>query len=538
LLQIAKDFGVAERTVYLWLKKVEEGRAIEKKRPKSHRSRLTLEQENAIVSALLSNTPETSVEQIRRTLLRALPSLMEYETSDGKTVKISARTIGKIKKRLLSDPTTATMFATDDDKKEHLRVAVGKVFANYANDLWEMDMTRCDVMVIDTNTGKIARPRIHAIIDVYSRTIPGLAFSFAEDQTQTDLALLRALVPKPAPYGKLWRVWGTPKTLYWDNGKTYTSHHAERVCRELGIRSVHSTPLKSHSRGAIERFFGTMHTYEKTIPGYVGENAVQRSSEGMKRLVKNTENWRDRDYARDPGWGHRLPTLAEYQHHILNWLLVEYHQGEYEGQPRLTRFLETAPTHTLAIPDKHELMLIIGHRETRKVNALGQIRLNNRMWGIPSGELINYSGHEVYVIADQFALGDDKRLIAWRAPYTGEVRVLGEAQPVPEIAASSEADEWRRNAKAQAQAAQQAAATLKREYTDPTLIAANAMQREAQALMDVQTPELPKPERKFAALESDVDDDARRFAAIRPEQDETYKKLLAKMRPKEGENNG
>ena len=28
LLQIAKDFGVAERTVYLWLKKVEEGRAI------------------------------------------------------------------------------------------------------------------------------------------------------------------------------------------------------------------------------------------------------------------------------------------------------------------------------------------------------------------------------------------------------------------------------------------------------------------------------------------------------------------------------
>jgi putative transposase len=523
----AEKFGVSKRSIHNWVSKALQNQPTRAKNGyPAGRKRLPLETEHAIISALLSNTPETSVNMVYRTLLRAVPSLMEHEYG-GRMVRVSAATVGKIKQRLLDDPHTSLLFASDDDKKEHIRVAVGKVFTAYANQLWEMDMTRCDTMVV--HEGKIARPRIHAIIDVYSRTIPGLAFSFDEDQTQTDLALLRALVPKPAPYDTLWQVWGTPESLYWDNGKTYTSHHAERVCRELGIRSIHSRPHSSHTRGAIERFFGTLHGFEKTLPGYVGENAVKRSSEGMKRVIKNTEAWIERGYERDPGEGNRLLTLAEYQHHVLNWLLVEYHQGVYEGASRMERFLGTVPTATRAIPDRDNLMLIIGKRITRVVNQLGQVRINNEFWGIPDGSLINYQGYEVLIIEDQFALGNDRKLIAFEQPYTGELRVIGQAERAPEIAASSEADTWRRNAEAQAREAVQAQAALKREYADPTLVASNALQKAAQAQMDVATPKLPEPpKRTFEALDGDVSPEALAFAKARPQLDPVVEKIKAR----------
>ena len=244
VIALAQSEGVSERTVYRWLENFQNnGLGALAREPRKDQGILRIPAEvlHIITQALVSNPPSTPEAMIYRTLLRAVPEVMTYERG-GKPTRVSLETVRRIKRRLLDDPHTRLLFHDVDKRKEHLRTYAGEVFAAHANDLWQMDMTRCDTMVCDPESGKIFRPRIHAIIDVYSGCIPGLAFALEEDQAQTDLAILRALVPKPSPYTDAWPIFGIPKRMYWDNGKTYGSEHARRVLSELGVEVVYSRP--------------------------------------------------------------------------------------------------------------------------------------------------------------------------------------------------------------------------------------------------------------------------------------------------------
>ncbi len=245
---------------------------------------------------------------IRRTLLRAAPAAMRHVWG-GREVAISASRVVEIRKQLVANPRTRGLFFDEDQWKEFARTYAGEVVSAHANDMWQMDMTRCDVMVVDPERGDMFRPRIHAIIDVYSGCVPGLAFAREEDQTQTDLALLRALVPKPEPWHSRWPVWGIPKRMYWDNGRTYKSAHAQRILSALGVEDLHSRPRVSHTRGRVERFFGTFHGLERALTGYVGADASSRSTETIRRLQKRTQRWLET--GDDPGEGERLLTIDE-----------------------------------------------------------------------------------------------------------------------------------------------------------------------------------------------------------------------------------
>jgi putative transposase len=501
---LARKEEVSPRTVYDWINRYEsEGISAlaSTRRADRGRPRIPAEAYQLIVQALISNTPQTSTRMIHRTLMRAVPTAMEYERA-GQASQVSVASVRRIRQRLLDDPHARLLFFDADKRKEHLRTYAGQVFAAHANQLWQMDMTRCDVMVCDPETKTVFRPRIHAIMDVYSGTVPGLAFALEEDQTQTDLALLRAFVPKPEPYTDAWPVFGTPQRMYWDNGKTYSSEHARRVLSDLGVEVVYSKPRVSHTRGAIERFFGTFHGFEKTLPGYVGENAKNRSTEELRRVTKNTERWHERSGQQDPGWGNRLLTLTEYQQACMDWLIGEYHDWQVDGKSRLEHFLETAPRNTQRLYSRADLMLTLARRTTRTVNPDGSIRLNNRRWTVESGELINHAGREVLVLSNQFG-SEEEHLIAWR-DASGKLQEIGRAIPVPDRADSEQARELRHRSQAQAKRALQAAREAKRELTQPELVVSKALRTKVQAELNVEA--LPTPDHPRARLEA-VDGD-------------------------------
>ena len=461
------------------------------------------EQHQLIVQGIFNN-PKASARMLHRTL------------KDACDLELSEATVRRIFKRLKKDPHTKLMFSDADVRKEYLRTYAGEVFAAHANELWQLDMTRCDIEVVDPETGHIFRPRIHAVIDVYSGCIPGFVFSEREDQTQTDMAILCALVQKTAPFTDVWPVFGTPKRLYMDNGKTYKSEHTHRYLSELGIEVVHSLPRVSHTRGKVERVFGTIHGFTKTCPGYVGSNAKERATEELKRLEKNTKNWLARGGANDPGWGNRLLTFVEYRDRFLAWLFTDYHDTIVSGKSRLQHFLETVPANSQRLYNEQDLELALGKRTVRTVNPDGSVRFGNRFWTVASGELANFRGDEVLVLS-HLTLPDTPSLIVWQ-PERGGLEVIGHATLMPERADSDEARLLRANSKAAKKHELQRQTEQQRRLMNPQMAIPNLRLEQAQAELNI--PALPQPQRPQARLEAiagpaepelDLGDDLTRF---------------------------
>lgn len=485
---VSGRFDVSLRTLYRRLARAERG-GLTLARADAGRPRIPQLARELIVRALVTNPPTTSARMIHRTLMRAAPEAMTYMRGGEKQV-VSVRTVHRIRQELLEDPRTRLWFSDTDAREEYLRVYSGAVLPKHANDLWQLDMTRCDVVVVEPQTGWIGRPRVHAIIDVYSGVIPGITFSKAEDQAQTDLTLMRALLPKRGPLADLYVYRGKPNALHTDNGPGYVSHQMNRVTGGLTIKLIHSRPYTSHTRGSIERFFGTLHNFERALTGYVGENAVKRSSKEIKRLEKNTREWLK--HGRDPGRGNRLLTINEYQEAVLAWLIGEYHQWVVDGLTRHEHFVQTAPPSTLVELDEQELLLLFAHREERVVDATGRFRLGNRWWAIPDGSLAPYQHTKVLVLTDQFALEPDKKLVAW-VDRRGQHHVIGVAEPAPEVAASIEAHDLRRASRIAVVEEARRQREAKRELTDPNLRVDTVLIKELRAAAGQE--QLPAPAR-------------------------------------------
>ncbi|GBF05880.1 hypothetical protein DAERI_060140 [Deinococcus aerius] len=477
--RLAGEKGVTARTVRRWAEAFERGGLGELSRvmgtaPRADKGghRLPPELVQVVRAALVSNPPTAPVRLIHRTVLRAVPDLAHVPRRNGRVIPISAATVQAIKQEMLDHPTLRLLFADADRRKEYLRTYTGQVLAAHANDLWQMDMTRCDVMVYDPEAGTIYRPRVQVVIDVYSGCIMGIAFSRREDQEQADLVLARALVRKQGPLAERWPMFGVARRLYIDNGKTYKSEHFHRIVGGLGMEIIHSRPRVSHTRGKVERFFGTLHGLERGLIGYCGENAKDRSNEELRRLYRNTLKWAEG--GRLVGARDRLMTLSEYQETVLKWLIVDYHETVVHGLTRTQHFTGTAPASTLIDFDPHELQLLFARWEERVVRPDGTVMLGKTLWTTPNGRLAQYRGQTVLTLREPFALGEASRSVAWR-DRQGRFQVIGSLVPAPTVADSVEAAAQRRaNRLAAAEQLAQVDA-LRKDLFDPAVTVAGSL---------------------------------------------------------------
>ena len=501
---LAKAEGVTSRAIYQWIKAHEE-KGLKglgcKTRSDKNAYRHSAEQHQLAVYSLVKN-PNASIRMLHRWLTRACG------------LEMSAETLGRINKDLRRDRHTRLMFLNADTRKEFLRTYAGQVFAPYANAMWQLDMTRCDILVWDEDLGRAIRPRIHAIIDVYSGCIVSMVIGVSEDQSQTDAAIAGGLVPRAVGYEEAWPVFGTPEVLYMDNGKTYKSGHIHRYLSDLGVEIVHSRPLVSHTRGKIERFFGTAHGYEKLAPGYTGANAKERSTEELKRLEKITKKWieRGKPADRDPKKNERLLTLAEFRHFMIEMVTTDYHDTIVKGKTRLQHFLGTVPTKSQRLYSEEDLLLVLARRTTRTVNPDGSVRFNNRFWTVESGELATLRGLEVLVLANPVT-PEVPYCFAWE-PSRGGLELIGKAVLMPERADSDEARALRANEKAAKTRELHRQTKQKQMMDNDHLSLLNLISEQAQAELNI--PALPPVQRPQARLEAvsgpaepedDLDDD-------------------------------
>lgn len=451
---------------------------LRKRRSDSGRPRL---EESVLQQVMLLwlRHPRVSAGEIQRILERYHPELLMIDTDTG---TVGARTIQRVRRDMERIPALRAALASEDERKEMLRMWGGRVVTQHANQLWEMDMTRCDTFVFDPHhpEDEPFRLRIHAVIDHYSGAVPGIYFSRKEDQTQTDRMLMLAIshethLAAMAQHGAPWPVFGKPERLYADNGRTYTSTHASRVMAELGIEEVHSQKRVSHSRGAIERFFAVLHQgFEKRLPGYAGEDVVERDAEHLKVLRENTLAWARAGYP-DHFDRPRLLTESEYKRQALLWLLNEYHQGVPDGssRTRLERWADTAPEHTLPEIPFEDLRGMFRFRHQATVRGNGMVRYRKRNYALPGGLLAPYQGQRVTLLIDRVALDPDVGVPSIDVAIPnglGRLKVLGTLQLMSDDTLAPANRQHVKDAKAQVRAAIADGKSLEADarYLDPT----------------------------------------------------------------------
>ncbi|HEY9908586.1 MAG TPA: Mu transposase C-terminal domain-containing protein [Thermosynechococcaceae cyanobacterium] len=229
----------------------------------------------------------------------------------------------------------------------------------WSNQVWQVDHTRADVLVVAQSGEVLGRPWLTTVIDTYSRCIMGIHLGFdAPSSWVVCLALRHAILPKQ--YSSAyelqgsWGTYGLPQYLYTDQGKDFRSQHLQQVARELKI--VPCLRRKPSDGGIVERPFGTFNTqFFSTLPGYVNSNVTERSP------VAESE---------------ACLTLMQLEQLLVRYLVDHYNQAidaRMGNQTRIGRW-EAGRIAQLPLLGDRELDLCLMRREQRRVYRSGYVQ--------------------------------------------------------------------------------------------------------------------------------------------------------------------
>lgn len=204
--------------------------------------------------------------------------------------------------------------------REKYRVAGGGIVTTHANEVWEIDDTRIDLICTDDESGLvIGRPWLILVIDRHTRMIMGFALSFAAPDSDAVMEVLReAILPKDpilqaAGIEGSWAACNKPTTICVDNGKAYNSSALKRGLAKLGIGLQNAPVLKAWYKGIVERCFGTLtRQVFHVLPGTTYSSIYERDDDPAPEMVAETG-------------------LREAQDKILRWITLEYQHTHHKG---------------------------------------------------------------------------------------------------------------------------------------------------------------------------------------------------------------
>jgi len=217
-------------TLERWLSSYRSG-GLEALKPKERkdkgRAKELTDQQRELLLEIRREYPRASVPLILRTLV----------------------TEGRLKKDEVSAATIRRLFVEHGLDRVSMREArAGKERrrwqAEHPGDLWHADVCHGPKLCLEGVTIPL---RIHALLDDASRYI--LAIEACSSERETDMLALMV---------KALRLHRPPKTLYLDNGSTYSGQALATACGRLGIRLVHAEPYDPQARGKMERFWRTL----------------------------------------------------------------------------------------------------------------------------------------------------------------------------------------------------------------------------------------------------------------------------------------
>ena len=208
---------------------------------------------------------------------------------------------------------------------KHRMVEDGPVTERH-NEVWEIDHTTVDLIVMDDKTGlPIGRPFLTMVIDRATRHIPGYHIGWDFPGINPTIECLRcAISPKDELLAKVpglrnnWPAFGVPGRLVSDNAKHFNSRSFKSVMMNLGIDPGRTPLLKAWFKGRIERMFNTyVRGLCHLVPGTTFSNIFQRLKEKPPEKVA-------------------VCTLAEFEAMLIRFIVDIYHTRPH-------RIMNTSP---------------------------------------------------------------------------------------------------------------------------------------------------------------------------------------------------
>jgi putative transposase len=295
-----------------------------------------------------------------------------------------------------------------------------EIAVEWSNQVWQVDHTKVDVLLVDQSGSFLGRPWLTIVIDAYSRCIMGVHLGFDAPSAQlVCLGLRHGILPKqyPATY-KLQNEWGTyglPQYLYTDGGKDFRSQHIEQVATELGIAL--ELRRKPSDGGIVERPFGTFNReFFSTIPGYTSSDVPTRSPTAETDACL---------------------TLLQLEQLLVRYIVDRYNQqidARMANQTRIGRW-EAGRSAQLALLGERDLDICLMRRDQRTVYRNGYIQLANLTYqgehlGGYAGEnaIVRYNPRDITTVL-VYQLRDGKEVFLTRAHAQGlETEILSYAE--------------------------------------------------------------------------------------------------------------
>lgn len=192
-------------------------------------------------------------------------------------------------RRIIQDipPSVQSYYRNRKEFKDKYQVTGDPYQATYSGELFLIDHRQLDILIlVRTSKGdKAVRPWITTVFDQYSRALVGYYLGVDPPSSRrVALALRHAILPKNDPD---WPMCGIPTRLRHDHGSDLMSKHIQQVKIELHISNFPKEIENPKGDAEIERFFGTMAEWDKTLPGWTGNSIKERPEHIKPKLFLN-----------------------------------------------------------------------------------------------------------------------------------------------------------------------------------------------------------------------------------------------------------
>lgn len=167
--------------------------------------------------------------------------------------------------------------------------------ADRPNEIWQADHKLLDIKVLNSRKQAV-KPWLTAIVDDYSRAVPGYFLGFEPPSSMRIALALRQAIWRKEHVN--WTICGIPEKFYSDRGSDFMSHHIDQVAIDLKFETIQTEPDDPQGKGKCERFFLTViEMLLSKLPGYAPEGYGDVSAVlTMEQLEEKFETWLTTEY--------------------------------------------------------------------------------------------------------------------------------------------------------------------------------------------------------------------------------------------------
>lgn len=181
-------------------------------------------------------------------------------------------------------------------------------------DVWQIDHTLADVIIVDRDGRPIGRPWLTVVIDVCTRMIAGFYVGLEPPSTIRVATTLDLAVAPKGPwlrkhgYDYEYPIEGLMKLLHSDRAKEFTSPILVLALKNQGVETFLRPPGRTRFGGHIERLIGTLMGKCRLLPGATHHSPTARGDYDSKASARLTLD-QLQDY-----FAHQI--LGDYHHRV------------------------------------------------------------------------------------------------------------------------------------------------------------------------------------------------------------------------------